>query len=388
MKIGSRAVHAGREIEAREPLSPPIFQTSVYVYDDLDDYDSVAAGRRPGHYYARNSSHNPALLEAAIAELEGAEAGVAVASGMAAILTGILALAPRPAPVVVPVDVYGGTSALVTQDLVPLGYEMRVADLRRPGRLGELLEGAGLLLCETIANPLSRVADLEAVCRLAAERGVPVLVDNTFATPILCRPLEHGAAAVVHSATKYIGGHSDLVAGVLVGDGDLVARARARASRLGTTLGPFEAWLALRGLRTLAVRMERVSRSSLKVAEALENAPGVAVVHHPLLATSPDVEVARRLLPRGAGGMFAFDLEGGLEAARRFQAGLRLVAFAASLGGVETTVSYPEITSHRSLSSEERARLGIGGGTVRVSTGLEDAEDVAEDFLAALRGPR
>ncbi|MGH7777735.1 MAG: trans-sulfuration enzyme family protein [Candidatus Dormibacterales bacterium] len=388
MRIASRAVHAGRETAARDPLGPPIFQTSVYVYDDLDDYDAVASGRRPGHVYARNSSENAAMLEEALADLEGAEAGVAAGSGMAAILVAILGLAPRPSPIVAPSDLYGGTSALLAQDLAPLGYEVRVVDFRDLEGAGRLLEGAGLLLCETISNPLSRVSDLVALCRLAEERGVPALVDNTFATPILCRPLELGATAVVHSATKYIGGHSDLLAGVVVGEGAAMAGVRARAVRLGTTLGPFEAWLALRGLRTLALRMERVSQSSLSVAAALEGTAGVASVHHPLLPSSPDREVAARILPKGAGGMFAFDLEGGAEAARRMQAKLHMVRFAASLGGVETTVSYPVITSHRSLSEEARLRLGIGGGTARVSTGLEDPRDIVEDLLTALGGAR
>lgn len=388
MRIASRAVHAGRETAPRDPLAPPIFQTSVYVYDDLDDYDAVASGRRPGHVYARNSSENAAMLEEALAALEGAEAGVAAGSGMAAILVAILGLAPRPSPIVTPRDLYGGTSALLAQDLAPLGYEVRAADLRDPEAAGRLLEGAGLLLCETISNPLSRVSDLAALCRLAGERGVPVLVDNTFATPILCRPLELGATAVVHSATKYIGGHSDLLAGVVLGEGAAMAGVRARAVRLGTTLGPFEAWLALRGLRTLALRMERVSQSSLSVAAALEGTAGVAAVHHPLLPSSPDREVAARILPNGAGGMFAFDLEGEAEAARRMQARLQMVRFAASLGGVETTISYPVITSHRSLSEEARRRLGIGGGTARVSTGLEDPRDIVEDLVTALGGAR
>ncbi|MGH7904486.1 MAG: trans-sulfuration enzyme family protein, partial [Candidatus Dormibacteraceae bacterium] len=384
MRPGSRAVHAGREIGAHEPLGPAIFQTSVYVYDDLDDYDTVAGGERPGHVYARNSNENVAMLETAIADLEGAPAAVATGSGMAALLVAILALSPRPAPLVAPLDLYGGTSALLRRDLEPLGYGVRVADFGDLPALERLLDGAGLVLCETITNPLSRVADLAAVCRLAGRAAVPVLVDNTFATPILSRPLELGAAAVVHSATKYIGGHSDLVAGVVAGGTEAMSAARGRAGRLGTTLGPFEAWLALRGLRTLALRMARVSESSLELASRLEGAPGVAAVHHPLLAGNPDREIAARLLPRGAGGMFAFQLGGGREAAERLQSRLRMVRFAASLGGVETTVSYPEITSHRSLSPEQRSALGVTGGTVRVSTGIEDPADIVEDFLGAL----
>lgn len=385
MRPDSRAVHAGRELKARDPLGPPIYQTSVYVYEDLDDYDAVAGGERPGHVYGRNSNENVAMLESALAGLEGAAEGVATSSGMAAVLVAILALAPRATPIVAPLDVYGGTSALLRKELSPHGYELRTVDLFRLEEFEKRLEGAGLVICETITNPLSRVCQLDMVLDLARRHGVPVLVDNTFATPLLCQPLKLGAAAVVHSATKYLGGHSDLIAGMVVGDARTMAEARAHGQRLGTTLGPFEAWLTLRGLKTLALRMERVSRSSLRLAEELARLPQVARVNHPLLDSSPDREAARRLLPLGAGGMFAFDLRGGRAAVQRLVANLHLVRFAASLGGVETTISYPEITSHRSLSPQERTTLGVTPGTVRVSTGIEDPDDLIEDFLAAVR---
>jgi cystathionine beta-lyase/cystathionine gamma-synthase len=219
---------------------------------------------------------------------------------------------------------------------------------------------------------------------MAGDHGVPMLVDNTFATPVLCRPLELGAAVVMHSATKYIGGHSDLLAGVVVGSAPVMAAARTRSVRTGSPLGPFDAWLALRGLRTLEVRMRRHSENSLALARAMRSMPGVAAVHHPLLEGSPSRDVATRLLPDGAGGMMAFDLEGGRAAVQRMLSRFQLVSFAASLGGVETTVSYPEITSHRGLTREERAELGVGPGTVRVSVGIEAAEDIVADFAQAL----
>ncbi len=386
MRLDSRAVHAGREVGAREPLAPPIVQASVHVFDDLDDYDAVARGERAGHVYGRNSNENVAWLERAVAELEGAQAAVATSSGMAAILVAILALVPRPAPIVYQRELYGVTLALLRQDFAPLGYELRGVDLRDLAALDHLLDGAGLLVCETITNPLCTVADLDAVCRLAAARGVPVLVDSTFATPALCRPLEHGASAVVHSVTKYLGGHSDLVAGVTCGDATFAAQARQRAVRFGTTLGPFEAWLALRGIRTLGLRMARHSANSLRLAARLAGCPAVERVHHPLLEGSRWRPVASRLLPDGSGGMMAFDLAGGRPAVERMLARLEMVTFAASLGGVETTISYPAITSHRGLSHDERAELGITDGTVRVSVGIEDPDDIAADFLAAL-GP-
>jgi cystathionine beta-lyase/cystathionine gamma-synthase len=379
VKPASRAVHAGRELGARSPLAPDLSPAAVHVYTDLDDYDAVARGERPGHYYGRNSNANREMLERAVAQLEGAEAGVATASGMAALHGAILALAPKPVTVVATRELYGGTAALLRQDLEPIGYEASFVDMTDLDATRRAVQHAGLVIAETITNPLCRVPDLEAIAAMCRERGVPFLVDNTFASPLLCRPLELGATAVMHSATKYLGGHSDLVAGVIVGNANEMGVARARSSRTGTTLSPFDAWLALRGIRTLEVRMSRHSENSAALARALRTIDGVSAVHHP-----HDTDIGRRVLPAGAGGMMAFDLEGGRDAVQRMMSRFEMVAFAASLGGVETTVSYPDITSHRSLSVGERAELGVGPGTVRVSVGIEDADDIAADFARAL----
>jgi len=354
------------------------------VYTDLDDYDAVVRGERPGYYYGRNSNSNREMLERAVAELEGAEVGVAYASGMAALHAAILALAPKPVTIVATRELYGGTAALLRQDLEPLGYETHFVDLADLDAVRRGVQGGGLVIAESITNPLCGVPDLESIAAIARERGVPFLVDNTFATPLLCRPLDLGATVVMHSATKYLGGHSDLVAGVIAGDAATMGPARARSTRTGTPLGPFDAWLALRGMRTLDVRIRRHSDNSLALARALRSMPGVAKVHHPLLEESPSYPVAHRLLPNGAGGMMAIDLNGGRAAVQRMIQRFSLATFAASLGGVETTVSYPEITSHRSLSPEERAALGVGPGTVRVSVGIEDPDDIIADFAQAL----
>ncbi len=367
MKIGSRAVHAGRELEARSPLAPPIHPASVHVFEDLADYDAVARGEKPGYYYGRNANENRTMLERAIADLEGAPAGAAAASGMAALHVAILALAPRPTTIVATREVYGGTMALLRQDLEPAGYEAHFVDMTDLDAVKRAVNGAGLVLLETITNPMCRVVDVQAIARMARDRGAAVLVDNTFATPILCRPLELGADVVMHSATKYIGGHSDLVAGIVVGSNDVIKAARSRLARTGATLGAFDAWLALRGLRTLDVRMRRHSENAVTLARALKSMNGVSDVHH-----------------GGMGGMLAFDLAGGREAVQRMMSRLRMVTFAASLGGVETTISYPEITSHRGLSNEERAELGIGPGTVRVSVGIEAADDIVADVTQAI----
>lgn len=386
MKTASRAVHAGRSLGARSPLAPDISPAAVHVYTDLEDYDAVARGERPGHYYGRNSNSNRDMLEKAVAELEGAEAGLATASGMAALHGLVLALAPKPCIIVATRELYGGTMSLLRQDFEPAGYEVVFLDLGDLDAVRKALDGAGLMLAESITNPLCAVPDLAAIGDLARERGVPFLVDNTFATPILCRPLELGATAVMHSATKYIGGHSDLVAGVAAGGATAIGAARARSVRTGTPLAPFDAWLALRGLRTLEVRMRRHSDNSLAVARAMKGMPGVVRVHHPLLDGSPSFAVASRLMPGGTGGMMAFDLDGGRAAVQRMMSRFKLVSFAASLGGVETTISYPDITSHRSLTAQERAELGVTPGTVRASIGIEDADDIVTDFAQAIAG--
>ncbi len=384
MKAASRAVHSGRDLGAHSPLAPDLSPAAVHVYTDLDDYDAVARGERPGHYYGRNSNSNREMLERAIAELEGAEAAVATATGMAAVHGAILALAPSPTTIVVTRELYGGTAALIRQDLEPAGYEAHFLDFMDTDAVTHAMASAGLVIAETITNPLCRVADLQAIGAAARDRGVPLIVDNTFATPLLCRPLELGATVVVHSATKYLGGHSDLMAGVMAGDASTIGAARARSVRTGTTLAPFDAWLALRGLRTLDVRMRRHTDNALRLAQAMRSMPGVAGVHHPLLPDSPSYAVASRLLQNGSGGMMAFDLEGGRDAVQRMIERFHVVRFAASLGGVETTISYPEITSHRSLSPAERTELGVGPGTVRVSVGIEDPDDVIDDFRQAL----
>ena len=388
MNQASRAVHASRggKVRAanRSPLAPDLSTAAVHVYTDLDDYDAVARGERQGHFYGRNSNSNRAMLEEAVADLEGAEAGVATGSGMSALHVAILALAPRAVTILATRELYGGTLALLRQDLEPAGYETNFVDLNDLEAVRRAMDGAGLVLVETITNPLCRVPDLEAIGKMAHANGVPVLVDNTFATPMLCRPIELGAAAVMHSVTKYLGGHSDLVAGVVVGNASTMAAARARSVRTGTTLSPFDSWLALRGMRTLDVRMRRHTDNALTLARAMRSMPGIAKIHHPLLEGSPSFAAASRLLPAGSGGMMAFDLEGGRAAVQRMMSRFQMVAFAASLGGVETTISYPEITSHRGLTPAERAELGVGPGTVRVSVGIEAAEDIVADFAHAL----
>ncbi len=238
----TRVVHAGWRPAAGESLAPPLVQASAQVFDSLDDYDDVAAGRRPGHLYGRNSNENVASLEAAVADLEGATAAVATASGMAAILCTVLALASRPRPLVVDRDAYGVSLALLRSDLEPLGYEIREVDLADEDALKAALPGAAVVICETVTNPLARVNDVQRISALASTEGSAVVVDNTYATPLLCRPLAWGATAVVHSVTKYLAGHSDLIAGVVCAEQQLIEAVRQRVIRTGGSLGPFEGW--------------------------------------------------------------------------------------------------------------------------------------------------
>ncbi|MGH9184894.1 MAG: trans-sulfuration enzyme family protein [Acidimicrobiales bacterium] len=362
-------MHAGHTLRHRDPMAPPIVQSSVYVFDDLEEYDAVASGAKPGHIYRRNSNENVAMLEAAVADLEGAPTGVATGSGMAAILLGVLTLAPRPGPVVVASESYGVTLAMLRNDLEPLGYETRFVNAGHPDATAAGADGAVLILAETISNPLCKITDLAALVKTARRAGVPLLVDNTFATPILQRPLDEGATAVVHSATKFIGGHSDLVAGVLVGGEQAMQQARQRRSRMGMILGPFDAWLALRGLRTLPLRIGKQSSNAARLADKLATLEPVERVHYP-----------------GIGAMLAFDLCSH-DAVQQLIDRLQLARFAASLGGVETTLAVPALTSHRSLSPDELLHLGIGSRTIRVSVGIEDPDDIVADFEHALHRP-
>ncbi|MGH7862339.1 MAG: trans-sulfuration enzyme family protein [Candidatus Dormibacteraceae bacterium] len=384
MRIDSRAVHAGRDLEAGTAQAPAISPTSTWIFDDLDEYERVASGAQTGHLYARESGENVAMLEAAMADLEGAEAAVATASGMAALLATLLALAPRPAPIAIDRHCYGVSLALLRRDLEPLGYEVRVVEASDAGALESALPGAAMLLVETISNPLCQVADIPGLARACERHRAHLVVDGTFATPYLNRPLEHGASVVLHSVTKYLGGHSDLIAGVVSGPQGLMSEVRSRRSRLGSSLGSFEAWLALRGLRTLPVRMARHSQNALQLARALDGMGVVRRVYHPGLPSSPDHDLVRAMLPQGTGGMLALDLAGGRSALQAALDRFQMVRFAASLGGVETTVSYPALTSHRALSEEERLRVGVSADTVRVSVGLEDALDLIADFQQAL----
>jgi cystathionine beta-lyase/cystathionine gamma-synthase len=368
---------------------------NVYVFDDLDQVDAVWEGRTGGFVYGRFGTPNHTMLEDTLAALEGGEGALVTASGMGA-LSAFLLAALRPGEhLVAGQDLYGATTALLREQAARWGIEVTFVDATEAAAVeAALRETTRAIFVEAISNPLLRLADLPDLAGLAHRRGLTLLVDGTFASPALLRPLEHGATAVHHSATKYLSGHGDVTAGVLVGSRSLIGAARAQAIRVGLNLGPFDAWLAQRGVRTLALRMERHSTNALELARFLATRSEVARVHYPGLPEHPQHALARKLLPDGFGGMLSLDLAGGAPAVERFfraLAGDRArapeaeIAFAPSFGDVTTTWTYPTRTSHRPLSEDERAKLGIGPGLVRLSVGIEDVNDLKEALDVALR---
>jgi cystathionine gamma-synthase len=370
---------------ASRPLAPPIQLANVYVFDDLAQVDAVWESREPGYVYGRFGTPNHAMLEATLAGLEGAEDAVVTASGMGA-LTALLHAALRPGEhLVTGQDLYGSTTALLREQAPRWGIAVSFVDASEAAAVEAALTPATrAIFVEAVSNPLLRLADLPGLAELARRRGLLLLVDATFPSPALLRPLEHGATVVHHSATKYLGGHGDATAGVLAGPRGLMAAARAQAVRIGLNLGPFDAWLVLRGVRTLALRMERHSANGLALARFLAARPEVRRVHYPGLATHPQHALATKLFTGGFGGMLAFELSGGAAAVARFFAALPGIAFAPSFGDVTTTWSYPTRTSHRPLSADEQAKLGIDPGLVRLSVGIEDVDDLKDDLAAGL----
>jgi cystathionine beta-lyase/cystathionine gamma-synthase len=372
----TRAVHAGSPgWTAGAPVILPVYQTATFFSRPEGD-EEVLYTR-----YLNNPNHR--AVETRIAALEGAEDCVLLGSGMAAMTCAVLSAAGAGDHVVAARALYGGTRTLLDRELPRLGVETTYVDFDDPAWTSALREHTRLVLAETPTNPLLRVLDLAAIAAETRPRELPLMVDVTFATPINFRALEHGADLVVHSATKYLSGHSDVTAGAVAGRADLVASVRDRARIFGPVLDPHAASLVERGMKTLAVRMERHNRNGLEVARWAETHPAVARVAYPGLESHPDHARASRLLD-GFGGMVGIELKGGGAAATRMVRALRVAKLAPSLGGVETLVSEPRHTSHAGLGAEERAALGIPDGFVRFSIGIEDAGDLIADLRQAL----
>ncbi|MGZ5353771.1 MAG: trans-sulfuration enzyme family protein [Actinomycetota bacterium] len=384
--FATRAIHGARTppIDQDTP-SVPIFQTSTFRFETAEDYAETIAFRRPGYTYTRGYG-NPTLLafETLMADLEGTEAAFSFASGMAAIHTVVTTLARSGDRVVVSPELYGGTYSLFRSVLPRYGIDVTFVDARDAGALARALPGAKLFYCETIANPNVTVSHLAALGAACAEAGVPAVVDNTFASPYLCTPAEHGFAFVIHSATKYVGGHNDLIGGVVCCSAEGAAGLRGTVIETGGTMAPLEAWLCMRGLATLELRMRRHSENASALAASLAGHAKVERVHYPGLPSHPQHDLAVRLLPRGFGGMLAFEIEGGTDAGQRFCDALELAWVASSLGGTHTLVGHAASTTHRQLDPEARRAAGIADGLIRVSVGIEDVADIVEDFERAL----
>jgi cystathionine beta-lyase/cystathionine gamma-synthase len=382
----TRSLRGEVDLGDATPVSVPIYQTATFAFEDPEALaDLIRSGKDAGYVYSR--WHNPtrAALEGIVADLEGGERAVSFASGMAAISTVLASLVRAGDHVVASPVLYGGTFAVMRRILPRWGVEVTFAGSHRAeDMLDAIRPETKVAYTETIGNPRMPVPDLEALGRACADRGVTLVVDNTFASPYLCNPLSLGAGVVVHSTTKYIGGHSDLTGGIAVGAREPMHEVREMSIDLGGVAGPLDAWLALRGLQTLALRMDRHSSNATAVARLLEGHEKVARVWYPGLPSHPDHEVAARILPRGFSGMVAFELADGLDAGRRFQEALDLAWVGASLGSTHTLVVHPATVTHTQMSLEERTAQGITDGLVRVSVGIEDPEDLLEDFARAL----
>jgi len=385
--FATRAIKAASRVPAapQPPINVPIYQTSTFEVASALELAELLEFARPGHSYSRYSNPTHAALEDALAGLEGAEACHLTASGMAAVHGVVLSYLSSGDEILIPRAVYGGMVGLARTVLARAGITARAVDTTDTDAVRAAIgEKTRLVWLETISNPTTAMADIGAIAALAHEHGVAVVVDNTFASPYLCNPVALGADAVVHSTTKYIGGHSDLTGGAILGGTERVAAAREIVINAGGNAAPLEAFLALRGLKTLALRMDRHSANALAVGLALEGAPGVSLVRYPGLASHPQHALAARTLRGGmAGGMLALELSGGRPAGERFLDLLGVAVHATSLGSVETLCSHPASSSHRQLGDAELAEAGLTPGTIRVSIGLEEAEDLVADLAAA-----
>ncbi|MEV7969618.1 aminotransferase class I/II-fold pyridoxal phosphate-dependent enzyme [Sphaerisporangium sp. NPDC088356] len=382
----TRAVHLPKApLNGSTPIATPLYQTSGFVFDDPAVF-ADGMGRPDGAFvYGRLSNPTVRALEEAVAGLEGGVAAVAAGSGMGAINCVLLGLLKPGDHLIAQSALYGGTAATIADLTDRFGITVTYVPEDDPSAVRAAVRPeTKLLYLETIANPMTQVADLPGMCAAAREAGLVAVVDNTFASPVLCRPLEHGADIVVHSTTKYLSGHSDVIGGIVVfADDALYRKVWSFAAKLGATPDPFAAWLTLRGMQTLPLRMARHCDNARLLATRLAEHPAVTAVHWPGLPGHPSYELAAKLLP-DFGGVFAFDLAGGRAAGERFMSSVRLALLAPSLGGVETLILHPATTSHRTLSAEELGRSGIGEGTVRVSVGIEHPEDLWADFVQAL----
>lgn len=385
--FSTRAIHAGYDpADEHGALTPPLHLTSTFAFESAEAGGEMFAGTREGHFYSRISNPTTDLLERRLASLEGAEAAVATASGMGAITATLWSFLRAGDEVITDQTLYGCTFAFLRDGLTRFGVTVKQVDMTRPEALAAVIsEQTRIVYFETPANPNMRLVDIAAITRIAHGAGAKVVVDNTYATPCLTRPLALGADIVVHSATKYLGGHGDLVGGIAAGGVEDMARVRLCGVKdmTGAVMSPFTAFLVLRGLKTLSLRMGRHSQSAQTVARWLEDHPAVEQVFYPGLQSFPQRDLAARQMASG-GGMMAFELKGGHAAGVAMMNRLALIRRAVSLGDAETLIQHPASMTHSPYTPEERAAAGIGEGMVRLSVGLEDVADILADLEMAL----
>jgi len=381
----TRSVHGGeREHSLADSVTTPIFQTSTFWFRDSEELRAYQEGRIAREEYGRYGNPTWKAVERKLCELEGGEAAVLFASGMCAATTLFLALLPRGSHLIVTSDCYRRTRQFIQEYLTRCGVETTVIEAADTDALASAIrDETALFFTEAPTNPYLRVIDVASAVEIARARGVQTVIDSTFASPISMRPLEAGADYVLHSATKYLAGHNDLLAGAIVGSARAIEPVRKAVGVLGGILDPHAAWLLLRGLKTLALRMERHNATALRIAEWLENHPSVRKVWYPGLASHPDHATATRIM-QGFGGVVTFELETDLDGAIRFTDACRLPYIAPSLGGVESLIEMPALMSYWDLEREERLKLGITDSLIRYSCGVEDADDLIADLEQAI----
>lgn len=386
--FATRAIHHGYDpLVHQGALVPPVYQTATFAFPTVEYGAACFAGEEGGHFYSRISNPTLALLEQRMASLEGGEAGLALASGMGAITATLWTLLRPGDEVLVGRTLYGCTFAFLHHGIGEFGVKVRHVDLTDLAAVAAAISSkTKVIYFETPANPNMQMADIAAVATLAHKHDINVVVDNTYCTPYLQRPLELGADLVVHSATKYLSGHGDITAGLVVGRKALVDRIRLEGLKdmTGAVMSPQDAALLMRGMKTLNLRMDRHCSNAQVIAEFLEQHPSVELINYPGLPSFPQYELARQQM-RLPGGMIAFELKGGITAGRRFMNALQLFSRAVSLGDAESLAQHPASMTHSSYTPEERARYGISEGLVRLSVGLEDIDDLLADIEQALK---
>lgn len=383
-RFNTKSVHAGETKDSPTgPLVMPIYETSVFRFSTTQKLIDVISEKQDGYVYTRFDNPTIRTVERKLAALEGTEEAALFSSGMAAISTSILTLISTGDHIISTRDIYGGTITFLTKILPKYGVEVSFVETTDLGEIGAAIQkNTKALFVETPTNPTLKVADLQAIAALVKDKNIPVIVDSTFATPYNSRPVQLGANIVVHSATKYLGGHHDLTAGVVCGTASFIQELKAMRKSLGGTTDPIAAWLLLRGLKTLGLRMKQHNANGLHIAKYLVNHPKVKHVYYPGLSTHPQHTLAR-LQMTGFGGVVSFEIEGTEEAGARFADNLKLCQLAPSLGGVETLISQPTTSSHYFVSSEEQTKAGITDQLMRVALGIEDPEDIIADLEQA-----